>query len=166
MSDDEYYMNLALKEAKKAINKGNWPIGAIVVLENKIIAKAHNEVLNNKCKIDHAELLALKKAQKHLLKKPNQAILYTTYEPCPMCFGACILSKVKRVVSSLNIENSGAMYLKDHLPKLFTQDKYKIDFTHGVLAKECHKVFMQGSPIKKLIKRKAIDSKLLKELDL
>ena len=165
MKDDQNFMNHALAEARCAIMEGNWPIGAVVVLNNKIIAKAHNEVFTNKCKIDHAELIALKQCQDKLLKHPNQATLYTTYEPCPMCFGACVLSKIKRVVSSLNIENSGAMYLKDHLPKLFTQDKYNIEFTHGVLAKECYKVFIQGDPVKKLIERKAVDEKLLKELD-
>lgn len=154
---DEQFMKEALNEAEKSLTEGNWPIGCVIVLDNKIISRAHGQTYSKQNRLLHAEMQALQKVQKKYYDKLENAILYTTYEPCPMCFGAIILSRIKRVVAGVDLDNSGAMYFKEHLPLLFKQEKFKVDFTAGVLSKECKAVFMQSELTKKLI-----DNKLLK----
>jgi len=144
-------MREALKEAKLALGSGNWPIGCVIELNGKIIARGHNLVYSDKNRFGHAEMLALQQANDILSKYPNEVTLYTTYEPCPMCFGACILGKVKKVVCGIDLDQSGAMYFREHLPLLFKQDKFHVDFERGLLANECAEVFLKGEPAKKLI---------------
>ena len=165
--DDEYFMKEALKEAEIALKEGNWPIGCVIVLNGKIIARAHNQVYSKKDKLAHAEMLSIKQVQDILRENQDKATLYTTYEPCPMCFGAIILNKIKRVVSGIDLDNSGAMYFRENLPLLFKQDKFSVEFTNGILADECHEVFIKGKPTKKLIKERLIrKSHDAKKLDL
>ncbi len=96
---DEYFMNLALKEAKKAYLKQEVPVGCVIVLNNEIIAKAHNTRHKNKSVFDHAEILAIKKANKKLNSwMLDNAVMYVTLEPCLMCAGAIIQSRIKKVV--------------------------------------------------------------------
>ncbi len=162
--DDEYYMKEALKEARKALQEGNWPIGCVIVLNNNVIARAHNQVYSKKDKLAHAEISAIKQATALLRENKGKAVLYTTYEPCPMCFGACILSRIKKVVCGIDLDNSGAMYFKENLPLLFKQDKFSVDFTTGVLAEECHETFIKGEPTKKLIENGVIRNSKKPEL--
>ncbi len=99
MKDDEYYMKLALIEAQKAFDKDEVPIGAVVVMQDKIIAKGHNQVeLLNDCTA-HAEILAITTAFQHLGSKYlPEATLYVTVEPCLMCSGALYWSKIGKIV--------------------------------------------------------------------
>lgn len=97
-------------------------------------------------------MIAIKQIQDILKDNNGQATLYTTYEPCPMCFGASILSRIKRVVSGIDLDKSGSMFFKEHLPLLFKQDKFHVDFVNGILADECYQVFIKGDPTKKLIR--------------
>ncbi len=145
-------MKEALKEAEVALKEGNWPIGCVIELDGKIIARSHNQVCSHRDKTAHAEMLAIKQVQDILYDNKQKATLYTTYEPCPMCFGAVILSKIKKVVAGIDLDKSGAMYFRDNLPLLFKQNKFHVEFTSGVLADECHKVFIKGEPTKNLIK--------------
>ena len=145
-------MKAALIEAETALKKGNWPIGCVIVLDDKIIARSHNNVYSSKDRLAHAEISALKQVQDILKENPGKAVLYTTYEPCPMCFGAAILSRVKRVVCGIDLDKSGAMYFRENLPVLFKQNKFAVEFTSGVLAKECHNVFMASELAKGLLK--------------
>jgi tRNA(adenine34) deaminase len=96
---DEHYMKLAIAEAQKAFNKEEVPIGAIVVMQDKIIAKAHNQVELLNDSTAHAEILAITTAYQHLGSKyiPD-ATLYVTVEPCLMCSGALYWSKIGRIV--------------------------------------------------------------------
>jgi tRNA(adenine34) deaminase len=165
--DDSDFMKEALKEAEIALKEGNWPIGCVIVLDGRIIARAHNQVYSNKDKLAHAEMLALKQAQDILGKNHKKATLYTTYEPCPMCFGASVLSRIKRVVSGIDLDNSGSMYFRENLPLLFKQDKFSVEFASEVLADECYKIFMAGEPTNKLIKEGLIrKNDYLKKLNL
>ena len=152
LMNDAFYMWEALREAKVALKEGNWPIGCVIVLDDKIIASAHNQVYSLEDRLAHAEILALKKVQALLKKNTKKVTLYTTYEPCPMCFGASILSRITKVVSGIDLDQSGAMYFREHLPLLFKQDKFSVEFKTGVLADECYNVFAAGEPTKKLIK--------------
>lgn len=146
----ESYMKEALKEAEIALKEGNWPIGSIVVLENRIISQAHTQASSLKNKLAHAEILALNKAQKEIYGKPGQAVLYTTYEPCPMCYGASILSRIKTIVYGVDLDDSGATYFKENLPSCFKRDEFSMEIISGVLAKECAEVFMKSEKAKKL----------------
>lgn len=97
--NDEEYMELALKEAQKAFDAGEVPVGAVVVLNGKIIARAHNQVELLNDSTAHAEILALTTAYNFLGSKylPD-ATLYVTLEPCLMCSGALYWSKIGRIV--------------------------------------------------------------------
>ncbi|MBS1496780.1 MAG: nucleoside deaminase [Bacteroidetes bacterium] len=96
---DEQYMQLALAEAQKAFENGEVPIGAILVLNNKIIARAHNQVELLKDSTAHAEILALTGAFNFLGSKYlPEAVLYVTVEPCLMCSGALYWSKIGKIV--------------------------------------------------------------------
>jgi tRNA(adenine34) deaminase len=147
--DDKHFMEEAIKEAELAIPEGNWPIGCVIVIDGMIISRAHNQVHSKRDKLAHAEMLALESAKDQLSINKKKAILYTTYEPCPMCFGACILSRIKKIVCGIDIDNSGALHMKDHLPRLFTHEKYSFEIKRGILPKECLDVFLKGSPTKK-----------------
>ena len=96
---DEAYMLLAIEEAKKAELMDEVPIGCIVVKDNKVVASAFNERENSQQAIAHAEILAIKKANDVLgTWRLEDCTLYVTLEPCPMCAGAILLSRVARVV--------------------------------------------------------------------
>ncbi len=107
--DNIDYMKIALKEAIKSLKSDDVPVGAIIVRNNLIVAKAHNEVEKRKDPTAHAELLAIRKALKNLNQKYLlDCILYTTLEPCAMCAGALVLSRIKKVVFSTYDPKSGA----------------------------------------------------------
>ena len=106
--DDEQYMKLALQEAQKAFDAGEVPVGAIIVMNGQIIAKAHNQVeLLNDCTA-HAEIMALTTAFNFLGSKYlPEACLYVTLEPCLMCSGALYWSKIGRIVYGASDEKNG-----------------------------------------------------------
>ena len=94
----EYYMSLALKEAKKAFDRNEVPVGAVIVLGDKVIAKAYNQRVLKERTFAHAEMLAIEKANKKLESwRLEDASLYVTLEPCPMCAGAIIQSRIKNL---------------------------------------------------------------------
>lgn len=96
---DEQYMQQAIKEAQKAFDKGEVPVGAVVVINNKIIARAHNQVELLNDSTAHAEILALTTAFNFLGSKYlPEATLYVTIEPCLMCSGALYWSKIGKIV--------------------------------------------------------------------
>ena len=106
---DEIYMNLAIKQAKKAYKKGDVPVGCIIVKNNKIIAKTYNKKEKNKNAIKHAEIIAIEKACKKLKTwHLENCKLYTTMEPCMMCTGAIIQSRIEYVCYALKNDNYGS----------------------------------------------------------
>ena len=126
---DLYYMNLALEEAKKAIYYDEVPVGALIVYKNKIISKSFNRKSLDNIATYHAEIIAIENACKALgTWYLDECILYTTVEPCMMCTGAIIQSRIKRVVYGTNNEAFG------YLSKL---NNPKIKITSGILKKEC-----------------------------
>lgn len=108
--DDSRWMRLALKEAAKAEQKGEVPIGAIVVHEGRVVARAHNTREYKKDPMGHAEFRALEKAARKLGRwRLENCTLYVTLEPCTMCAGACVLSRVSRVVYGAHDKKAGAV---------------------------------------------------------
>ena len=106
----EYYMNVALSLAKKAYRKNEVPVGALIIKNNKIIAKAYNKKESKRNPICHAELIAISKACKKLKTwHLDDCILYVTLEPCMMCSGAIEQSRIKQVFYGTENYNSGYM---------------------------------------------------------
>ena len=103
---DEYYMRIALNEANKAYKKSDVPVGAIIVRNNKIIAKAYNKKENCNNAIYHAELIVINKACKKLKTwHLEDCTLYTTLEPCPMCIGSIIQSRINNICYAADNNN-------------------------------------------------------------
>jgi tRNA(adenine34) deaminase len=106
---DEEYMGLALELACQAGEKGEIPVGAVVVLEDEIIARAYNEKELRQDATAHAELLALQRAAENTGSwRLNLATLYTTLEPCPMCAGAMVNARLGRLVYAVRDPKAGA----------------------------------------------------------
>ena len=130
--NDNHYMNIALEEAKKAYKKNEVPIGCIIVKDEKIIAKSYNQKTLKNIATYHAELLAINKACKKLNTwYLTNCTLYTTVEPCLMCTGAIIQSRITRVVYGTTNEAFGQLSKMKNL---------KIDITSNVLKDECSKI--------------------------
>ena len=105
---DEYYMKQALKEAQKAYDDGEVPIGAIIVMQDKIIARAYNQVEKLNDSTAHAEIIALTSAYNFLgAKYLPEGALYVTIEPCLMCAGALYWSKIGKIVYAAADEKNG-----------------------------------------------------------
>ena len=128
VGDSMNYMKAALKEAFKAYKAGDVPVGAVIVKNNKIISKAHNTKEKNKNAINHAELLVINKACKKLNTwHLNDCILYTTMEPCMMCCGAIIQSRIKEIHYILDNDQFGCLKLleKNNIIIKENDDSYK-----------------------------------------
>lgn len=110
MMNDEYYIEKTIELAKKAAKYGDFPVGALIVKDNKIIAKAYNKKEKNNNAINHAELLAISKACKKLKTwHLEDCTLYTSMEPCIMCLGAITQSRIKRIVYSTHNSSFGSI---------------------------------------------------------
>lgn len=97
------YMDIAFKEAEKAYKRGEVPVGAVVVKNNKILAKAFNKKERTCCSIDHAEIIAIRKASKKLKNwRLDDCDIYVTLEPCPMCASAIKQARIKNVYSAIS----------------------------------------------------------------
>ena len=128
---DEYFMKKALAEAETAFEKGEIPVGAVIVIDNRVIARSHNltELLNDVTA--HAEMQAITSAANYLGGKYlKDCTLYVTLEPCQMCAGALYWSQISKIVYGASDENRG-------FSKLGTQLHPKTQVVSGVLENEC-----------------------------
>ncbi|MGE3062872.1 MAG: nucleoside deaminase [bacterium] len=133
---DEKYMRSALKEAEKAFEKNEVPIGCVIVKDGKIIARAHNTMEKDKSTFSHAEIKAIKKAQKREGDwRLNNCTLYSTVEPCLMCISASMLARVKRVVFGCREKNCGGCVSLIDIQKLNGLN-HNILVEGGILEKE------------------------------
>ena len=107
-NNHEYFMKMALKEAESAYEEEEIPIGAVVVHNNKVISKGHNQSQRLNDATAHAEMIAITSAQNNLGSKYlNECELYVTLEPCMMCSGAIHLSKIHKVIYALDDKEKG-----------------------------------------------------------
>ena len=133
-------MKQALKEAKKAYEKKEIPVGAVIVKDNKIIARAHNMKETKKDTTKHAEIIALQKASKKLNTwRLNDCEMYVTLEPCTMCAGAIINARIKKIYIGTMDEKTGACgsvlnVLKDY------KFNHIVEYETGILQKECKQI--------------------------
>ena len=137
MDIHEKYMKEAIEEAKKAELIGEVPIGAVIVHDGQIIARAHNLRETNQSSIAHAEVLAIDEACKALgTWRLEGATLYVTLEPCPMCAGASMLSRVERVVYGASDPKGGCA---GTFMNLLQDDRFnhQSEVIPGVLKEEC-----------------------------
>jgi tRNA(adenine34) deaminase len=134
---DEYYMRLALKEAETALNKGEVPVGAILVLDNRVIAATHNTKESKTDPTAHAELLALREGALLLGDwRLTHAALYVTKEPCVMCAGAMVNARLGRLVFGCKDSKYGAVTSRFQI----TSDtilNHQVPSVSGVLENEC-----------------------------
>lgn len=137
ISMNEKYMMLAINEAEKAYKKNDVPIGCVIVKEGRIISKAHNKKEIKKNAIMHAEIIAIAKACKKLKTwHLDDCVLYTTVEPCMMCTGAIIQSRIKKIYYSISNKSFG------ELENYHLKNK-KIIIQNNILNEESKKLLQQ-----------------------
>jgi tRNA(adenine34) deaminase len=134
---DRFYMDIALQEARQAAAAGEIPVGAVVVANGELIARAHNRREEQQSPLAHAEVLALDLAAKHLKSwRLENCVLYVTLEPCIMCVGAMLQARVDRLIFGCRDPKAGAVeslyYLCDD-----QRLNHQVPVTGGVLEKEC-----------------------------
>jgi len=136
MSEDEKWMKIAISEANLAVNKGEIPVGAILIQDGKLIAKAHNKPILNHDPTAHAEVEVLRKAGKKLKNyRLARSTLYVTLEPCIMCLGAIMHARIERIVFGASDPKTGVCGSKTDLTsESFFTHKVKVD--GGVLEEE------------------------------
>jgi tRNA(adenine34) deaminase len=129
---DKYFMQLAYKEAQQALSEDEVPIGAIVVVDNKIIGKGYNQVEKLNDVTAHAEMLAITAASNYLgAKFLEECTLYVTLEPCPMCAAALKWARMGRIVYGASDEKGGFTKISNHLLHP------KTAISKGVMEEEC-----------------------------
>lgn len=141
ISDDNYFMSAALDEAKKAFSRGDVPVGALIVRENNILSFGSDKKASDPT--EHAEIIAIRSCAEKLNRwNLTGCTLYVTLEPCPMCAGACINSRISRVVYGAKNYKSGAggtLYniLND------TRLNHVCEIKSGVMKSECLKILQE-----------------------
>ncbi|MBP7216794.1 MAG: tRNA adenosine(34) deaminase TadA [Candidatus Omnitrophica bacterium] len=134
---DEMFMLEALKQAQRAFDEDEVPVGAVVVHEGKVIARGHNQIERLKDPTAHAEMLALTSATNFLgTKWLNDASIYVTIEPCSMCAGALVLSRIKHIYFGAKDPKTGACGSVINIAHN-TKLNHRIKVTGGIMAKEC-----------------------------
>ena len=135
--EKEDYMKLAINEAKKAYGQLEIPVGAIIVKDGKVIAKAHNEKEQKQDTTKHAEILAIQKASKKLKNwRLIDCDMYVTLEPCSMCAGALIQSRVRKVFIGAMDEKTGSCASVLNLLEDYTFN-HKVEVEYGICKEEC-----------------------------
>ena len=137
---DERYMRIALKEATRAEESGEVPVGAVLVKGDRVLAKGHNRCITLNDPTAHAEVLVLRKAGKALGNyRLNETTLYVTVEPCPMCASAMVHGRIFRLVFGTREPKFGAV--KSRFPFLLNNKlNHRVQVEEGILAMECAEV--------------------------
>ena len=140
MTNHEIWMNYALKEAEKAFDKNEVPIGAVIVFENRVIAKSYNQVETLRDPTAHAEMLAITSAAAYLSSKALLGCsMYVTLEPCSMCAGALVLAKIEALYFGAFDNKSGACGSVLDI----TNNKslnHQLSVTGGILSDKCGEI--------------------------
>lgn len=141
MADDEFFILQALKEAKKSAKKGEVPVGAVVVSDNEVLSQAHNESISKNDPTAHAEIMAIRRAcQKKKNYRLSDCDLYVTLEPCSMCLGAVVHSRIRRLIFGAYDPKGGAVVSIVKFP--FERMNHTVEIKGGVLAEECGRILI------------------------
>ncbi|MDD6339413.1 MAG: tRNA adenosine(34) deaminase TadA [Butyrivibrio sp.] len=137
---DEFYMNEALKQAKKAMKINEVPIGCVIVHNGKIIARGYNRRNTDKSTLAHAEIIAIRKAGKIIGDwRLEDCVMYVTLEPCPMCAGAIVQARIPRVVMGTMNSKAGCAGSVINILQL-EKLNHQVEIEKGVLQEECQKI--------------------------
>ena len=150
----EKFMRMALEEAQRAGQKGEVPVGALLVKKDQVLARAHNRCIELNDPSAHAEILALRKGGKRLRNyRLNATAMYVTIEPCAMCVSAMIHGRISRLIFGASEPKFGAVESKF---KLLQEDGFNHPFevTRGVLEAECREVLRSFFKKKRALKKK------------
>jgi tRNA(adenine34) deaminase len=153
--EDQHFMKLAIEQAGIAEENGDVPIGAVIVYQGQIIGKAYNQREQLKDPTAHAEIIALTQAAAFLESwRLNGCTMYVTLEPCPMCAGALVLSRMDRLVYGCNDPKSGAC---GSLYNIVADERlnHRLEVTAGVLEEECKKQLQNFFQQRRVEKEKA-----------
>lgn len=142
MNTDLFYMRMALREAERAAEAGDVPCGAVIVKDGELIGKAHNQTERLNDPTAHAEILAITQAAAALENwRLTGAVLYVTKEPCPMCAGAIVLARLKKVVWGVDDPKRGGarscFNILDH-----NDLNHRVEMQSGVLEAECRELLL------------------------
>ena len=138
--DVNYYMSLALKEAEKAILEDEVPVGAVIVCDDKVIARAHNRRDGLNMTYAHAEMLAINKANKKLGSwRMPECDIYITLEPCIMCMGAIIQSRIKNIYYGAKDPKGGAAISSINVLEAKNINHHP-NVVGGIMEEECSKI--------------------------
>lgn len=139
-SPDEKYMKMALKQAQKAMELGEVPIGCVIVYEDKVIGRGYNRRNTDKNTLSHAEITAINKASKKVGDwRLEGCTLYVTLEPCQMCSGAIVQARIDRVViGTMNPKAGCAGSILNILQ--MKEFNHQVEITQGILSEECTQI--------------------------
>jgi tRNA(adenine34) deaminase len=152
LRDDGFYMSLAYNQAIDAWREDETPIGAIIELGGEVIAAAHNQVDRTGDPTAHAEILAMTQAARAVGDwRLTGATLYVTKEPCPMCSGATLMARLKRVVFAVNDPKMGCLGGATDLNAL-PRANHHLEIACGVLESECRELLQAYFRLKRLEK--------------
>lgn len=138
------FMQEALKEAQKASERGDFGVGAVLVLDGTIIARASNAMISQGVWA-HPETLVLRQIEKSKfdnLSRYRKMSLYTTLAPCPQCWGACLIRGIGSIIIGAHDTLSEPSY--DLVPKVFSNNVPKLNWCEGEIAEKCLKVFQKN----------------------
>ena len=140
MKSDEHYMRLALKQAEKAAVIGEVPIGCVIVCDGVIVGRGYNKRNKNKTTLAHAEMIAIDKASKKLGDlRLEGCTMYVTLEPCQMCSGALVQSRIDRVVVGAMNKKAGCAGSILNILQM-EEFNHQVELTTGVLQEECQDI--------------------------
>ncbi|ARI75486.1 tRNA adenosine(34) deaminase TadA [Halobacillus mangrovi] len=143
MNTDQHYMELAIKEAKKAEAEGEVPIGAVIVFKDEVIAKGYNQRETSQLASSHAEFIAIERANQAIGSwRLEDCTLYVTLEPCPMCAGAILQSRIPRVVYGAKDPKAGCV---GSLMNLLDDKRFnhRAEISAGVMEETCGNLLTQ-----------------------
>ena len=138
--DKNSFMEEALIEAKKALKKGEVPVGAVVVLEENVIGRGYNQSITKNDPTAHAEIMALRDAALNLKNyRLKDTLVYTTLEPCLMCAGALVHARIKKLIYSASDPKSGVIESNGNLIQSAFLN-HKISYEGGILKEESSEI--------------------------
>jgi len=139
---NEYFMQQALDEALRSSRRGEVPVGAVVIREDKILSRGHNLLISKKDPTAHAEIVAIRRAcRKVKSSRLPDCDLYVTLEPCAMCLGALVQARIRRLVYGALDPKSGAV--QSIMNFSFEKTNHRLEIRGGVMAEECSKVLKE-----------------------
>ena len=150
MNKELYFMERALAQAQKAYEEDEVPVGAVLIIDNEIVAEGHNQPINTNDPTSHAEINVIREATKELNNyRLENSSIYVTLEPCLMCCGAMIHARIENLIFSTKDPKSGAVVSNSRALD-FNFTNHKINYSQGLLSEESSKLLKQFFANKRL----------------